>query len=487
VDIKLLKRIDLNLPMTIEGCHELILKQQALIESFIGRIEKLEEQTRKNSKNSNKPPSSDGLKKRPAFARETGKKRGGQNGHKGNKLQLVEKEEEIDEREVLYPDASNCRGCGSVLDKSKALLSEIRQEFDLPEPKLLVREFQKMEIGCSCCGAKHYGMFPEHIKATTQYGSGVRSLTVLLNNGFALPVKKVQSLFVDLFGYQINESTIVNNSILCYNGLEPTEIVIKEKLTNCENGKSVTENVNVGHSDETGVRVAGKLHWLHVFSSALYTFFFVHEKRGKEALNDPQSILPKYSGWVVHDCWASYFSFEGVKHALCGAHILRELYALDDKGTIWAKWFRRYLLTLLHLIKQNNGCLTKSQQQKALLLYEKICAYANEIEPLPQKKESGRGRPKATKGRNLLNRLIKHQDGILAFAFHSEVPFTNNLAERDLRPIKTKQKVAGCFRTLEGAQRHARIFGFISTVRKNELNIFNELKNLFDNKKTAFS
>lgn len=477
----------MNLPTTIEDCHELILKQQALIEQFLGRIEALEEQTKKNSSNSNKPPSSDGLKKRPAFLREKGKKRGGQYGHKGNKLQLVEKPEQIDECNLLYPDVDACTGCGSVLDKSRALLSEIRQEFDLPEPKLLVREFQKMEIDCGCCGTKHYGIFPEHIKATTQYGSGVKSLTVLLNTGFALPVKKVQSLFVDLFGYKINEATIVNNSLLCHQGLASTEIAIKEKLTGLQNNATSIEDLKVGHSDETGVRVAGKLHWLHVFSSTLYTFFFVHAKRGKEALNDVQSILPNHSGWVVHDCWSSYFNFNGLRHALCGAHILRELYAIDEKGIKWAKWFSRYLLTLLDLTKQNDGCLTKEQQGKALILYEKICAYANKIEPLPVKTAGKKGRPKATKGRNLLNRLIEHQDGILAFAFHQQVPFTNNLAERDLRPIKTKQKVAGCFRTFEGAQRHARIVGFISTVRKNELNIFNELKNLFDNKKTAFN
>lgn len=478
----------MNLPTTIEGCHELILKQQALIEQFLGRIELLEEQTKKNSKNSNKPPSSDGLQKRPAFARKKGKKRGGQNGHKGNKLQIVENTDKIDEIKPLYPTVDCCTDCGKNLDKKKALISEIRQEFDLPEPKLLIREFQKMEVGCSCCGTKHYGSFPEHIKATTQYGSGVKALTVLLNTGFSLPVKKVQSLFVDLFGYKINEGTIVNNSIRCHEDLEPTEAAIKEKLCPVQDLEHGTQTAqNVGHSDETGVRVAGKLHWLHVFSSALYTFFFVHEKRGKVALNDPQSILPNYSGWLVHDCWSSYFNFEGIKHALCGAHILRELYALDEKEVKWAKWFIRYLLILLHLTKQNeNNCLTNLQQQKARLLYEKICAYANEIEPLPQKKEGQRGKPKATKGRNLLNRLIKHQDAVLAYAFHSEVPFTNNLAERDLRPIKTKQKVAGCFRTVEGAQRHARIFGFISTVRKNNLSIFNELKSLFDNKKTAF-
>lgn len=463
----------MKLPITIKGCHELILKQQVLIEQLIVRVSALEEQNKKTSKNSNKPPSSDGLKKQPAFPRKKGKKRGGQIGHKGKKLDFTS---HPDETKKLYSERCTC---GHTLDKTKALLSEIRQEFDIPVPKLYVTEYQKMAMSCSCCGKMNYGTFPEHIKASTQYGAGVKSLTVLLNSGFALPIKKVKMLFTELFGYAINESTIVNNTILCSKQLEPIEELIKNKLQNSE----------VGHSDETGVRVAGKLHWLHVFSNLFFTYLFVHPKRGKDALNDSVSILPTYSlkgGWVVHDCWSSYFNFKGIKHALCGAHILRELYALNENGTIWAKWFDRYFRTLLHLTKQNDGILTEEQQDKALELFKKICNHANKIEPLPERVVGKRGKPKATKARNLLNRLIKHQDAVLAFAFHKEVPFTNNLAERDLRPIKTKQKVAGSFRTLEGAQRHARIYGFISSVRKNQLNIFKELKNIFNNKHTVF-
>lgn len=473
----------MKLPTTIEACHELILKQQALIEQLLGRVEKLEEQTKKNSRNSNKPPSSDGLQKKPAFPRKKNKKRGGQVGHKGNKLQLEKDPTKIEETHKLYP--KTCEGCGGSLDKTKALLAEIRQEFDLPEPKLLIREYQKLEIKCDCCGLNNQGTFPEHITASTQYGAGVKSLTVLLNSGFSLPVKKVKSLFSTLFGYAINESTIINNSILCSSLLEDTEEHIKEQLLASE----------LGHSDETGVRVAGKLHWLHVFANTLYTFFFIHEKRGKQALEDTISLLPQYSakgGWVVHDCWSSYFNFKGIKHALCGAHILRELYALEENGVKWAKWFRWYLLTLLHLVKeneqneQNQSVLTPKQQGKALQLFKKICEVADKIEPPPKKKQGKKGRPKATKGRNLLNRLMKHQNAVLAFAFHKEVPFTNNLAERDLRPMKTKQKVAGSFRTLDGAQRHARIFGFISTVGKNQRNIFKELRSVFQGRKPSF-
>ena len=449
----------------------MILKQQAIIaaqqgtiDGFTERIGKLEEQVNKNSQNSNKPPSSDGLKKKPAFPRKRGRKRGGKPNHKGNTLELTETPDfEI----PLLPEKCIC---GTPLDKSKAVISERRQVFDLPEPKLEVTEYQKLVCTCGHCNLEVSGEFPEHVPARTQYGFGVRSLTTLLNCAFALPVKKIQQLFVDLFGYCINESTIVGNNERCYNLLEQSETEIKAQLLQSD----------VGHSDETGVRVAGKLHWLHVFSSVLFTFFFVHARRGKKALEDSMSLLPDFSGWLVHDCWSSYFKFTGCKHALCGAHIIRELTALYEKDVKWAIWFRRYLFTLFDIVQANDGILPVELQAKALALFDRIVVLADEIEPLPEKIKGKKGKPKSTKGRNLLNRLVKHREGVLAFAFHKEVPFTNNLAERDLRPIKTKQKVSGSFRTLKGAQNHARIYGFISTARKHQLNIFNELKNIFE-------
>lgn len=461
----------MNLPNNISDCHKLILEQNALISDLLSRIVKLEEQVSKNSSNSHKPPSSDGLKKKPAFPRKRGGKRGGVPGHKGKTLELVS----TPDIEVgLLPETCTC---GTTLDKTKAVIGEPHQVFDLPEPQLEITEYQKLVCKCGRCGLTTAGEFPTGVNSSTQYGSGVRAITTLLNCGFAMPVKKIQQLFTDLFGYKINESTIVSNNQRCSDLLKPTEEAIKEKLVNTE----------LGHSDQTGVRVAGKLHWLHVFSNALYTFFFVHVHRGKEALTDEVSILPDFSGWVVHDCWQSYFSFKGCKHAICGAYLLRELTALEEKKVIWAKWFKNYLLTLLHLSKQNGGVLTATEQDKALALFKKLGAAANEIEPLPTKIAGKRGRPKATKGRNLLNRLMTHQEGVLAFAFHQVVPFTNNLAERDLRPAKTKQKVSGCFRTIEGANRQACIYGFISTVRKHQLNIFNELKNTFQGNAFSFN
>ena len=442
----------------------LLVKKVALLEE---KVSELEERLSKNSTNSNKPPSSDGLSKKPklkpAFPRKKGKKSGGQIGHEGKTLEFSLAPEHINQ---LLPN--NCL-CGKDLDIKKAEVIQIRQVFDLPEPKLEVTEYQKMGCTCTKCGLYNEGEFPTSVKAPVQYGVGVRALVVLLNVAFKLPLKKIQTLFVDLYGFAINENTIIQATKKCYDQLEQGEQIIKKNLL-----QSI-----VAHFDETGLRVAGKLHWLHTCCSNLFTYLFVHQKRGKGALLDKDSLLPDFKNWVIHDCWSSYFKFIECQHGLCGAHILRELVALEEKGIKWAIWFKRYLLTLYQMSDEGKNKLNKAQQQKALQLFDKTWEAANQIEPLPKKSSSGRGKPKGTKGRNLLIRLKKHQTALLAFAMNKEVPFTNNQAERDLRPAKTKQKVAGCFRTLQGAKIYARIFGFISTTRKHQFSVFKELKAAF--------
>lgn len=449
----------MNLPNDIPSCHQVILDLQA-------KIEELESRLNKNSSNSNKPPSSDGLAKpkiQPAFPRKKGKKAGGQPGHKGKTLELSTTPDHIN---PLLP--SHCE-CGSILDKSKAEVLQVRQVFDVPVPKLAVTEHQQLACTCANCGSYNKGEFPAGVTARVQYGVGVRALVVLLNIAFNLPLKKIQSLFSDIYGYAINTSTILKATQDCYEQLQASEQVIKQSLL----------NQIVTHFDETGLRVAGQLHWLHTCCNSLFTYLFVHLKRGKEALLDTPSLLPDFKNWAIHDCWSSYFSFTHCKHGICGAHLLRELTALIQKDTQWAVWFKRYLLTLYYQSDQGKGQLNTLQQQKALLLFNKIWNYADQAEPPPVKTPGKRGRPKATKGRNLLNRLKQHQSEVLAFAFNKEVPFTNNQAERDLRPAKTKQKVAGSFRKLEGAKKYARIYGFISTTRKHQFSIFNELKKAF--------
>ena len=430
-------------------------------------VKELKARLDKNSRNSNKPPSSDGLQKppkpKPAFPREKGKKSGGQKGHKGKTLEIVS---QADHYNKILPE--HC-SCGNPLDKTKAAVLEIRQVFDIPAPKLEVTEHQKLGCTCEDCGLYNTGQFPEAVKARVQYGTGIRALVVLLNIAFKLPLKKIQTLFGDLYGYSINESTIIKATKRCFANLETSENCIKQSLLQSM----------VAHFDETGMRIAGKLHWLHTACNSTYTYLFVHAKRGKKALWDVDSILPAFKNWAVHDCWSSYFNFTQCLHAICGAHILRELTALEEKGIQWAALFKTYLLALYHLSDKGKKAISATEKQKALLLFDEIWKFGDAEEPLPQKTKGKRGRAKATKGRNLLNRLKTHQAAVLAFAFYELVPFTNNEGERALRPAKTKQKVAGCFRTLEGANTYARILGFVSTARKHQFSVFKELKSAF--------
>lgn len=423
------------------------------------RVAELESRQNSNSNNSSKPPSSDGYKKKPAFPKKNNGTQGGQKGHKGRTLQQVENPDK-----VIYCDPDKC-DCGHVFSENELVLSETRQVFDIPKPKLEVTEYQIYKATCSECGILHKGHAPEGVNAPTQYGSGVKAYAVLLNVHFKLPFKKIQLLFGDLFGYSINESTVYSATQQCYNKLEKSEELIKTK---------VAEN-QVAHADETGLRVAGKLHWLHTATTTLHTYLFVHEKRGIIALESDKSILDRFTGWLVHDCWSSYFRFEKMKHAVCGAHILRELEWLIDNGK--SKWANIVQGFLLNLYKMPHSERVK-RRRSIVKKYRYLCSLGEQEEPLP-KKAGSRGRKKRTKGRNLVERLIKIEDAVLAFAFNEEVPFTNNLAERDIRPAKVKQKISNCFRTFTGAEIYARIEGFVSTARKQNRDVYSELCDTF--------
>ncbi len=208
-------------------------------------------------------------------------------------------------------------------------------------------------------------------------------------------------------------------------------------------------------------------------SSDRYTYLFVHPQRGAAAHQADMSILPSYQNWAVHDCWATYFNFTACRHAICGAHLLREFTGLEESGSKWAKNFHAFLLDLYERSDSGKAMIYTGERPEILLSYQALLEQADMEEPPPTQKP--RGKPKKTKGRNLLDRLTKHQDAVLAFAFHTEVPFSNNQAERDIRPTKTKMKVSGCFRTHYGVEIYARIQSFISTVRKLQFNPFNEL------------
>lgn len=419
-------------------------------------VKDLKSQLGKTSKNSNKPPSSDGYRKAAKLPKDKHSK-GGQKGHKGNTLKFSN---EVDV--VLKYEPKSCI-CGSRIDPSSIYLKEVRQVFDLPEPKLEILEHQVFEGCCSCCGKKVSGNFPEGVKGPVQYGSGVKALVSLLSNQSHLSYAQISSIFKELFGYKINGSTLLKINRDYYKNLNSSIEIIQSKL----------EKSSVNHFDETGLRVEGKNHWLHTVSNEFYTHLFVHANRGKKALESEESLLRYYSGIAIHDSWSSYFSYDNCSHALCGAHLVRELEALIEQGSKWAEKMQALLLYVLVFTRKNDGVFKDLNWVERH--YDRICQLGQKEEPLPIK-TSKRGKLKRTKGRNLLERLEKYQQAVLAFAYYPEVPFTNNLAERDIRPTKSKIKVAGCFRTFEGAQHYARIRAFISTCLKQGQNVFQQLK-----------
>lgn len=445
----------------IELLTQRLEKAEKVITSLKTENSELKARLSSNSKNSSKPPSSDGYTKKPALPKKFKGQKGGQIGHKGNTLQQSQSPDQM-----VTCKPTRCT-CGHAFSEQEMKLSEKRQLFELPQPKLKVTEYQIFKSTCPDCGLTHKGIAPKGINSPAQYGNNVKALAVLLNVQYKLPYKKIQQLFGDLFCSPINGSTVFSAALQCYDNLAQSEQVIKSKVA--QNG--------VAHVDETGVRVDGLLRWLHTASTNLCTYLFVHDKRGGQALQSNKSILNNFTGWLVHDCWSSYFKFTGAKHALCGAHILRELQALVETGqSKWAKMLQSFLMHVYEMPFHQRA----KQRQQIIAKYSRICQFGLKAEPPPIKTPGKRGRLKRTKARNLVERLIREQDAVLAFAFNNEVPFTNNLAERDIRPAKVKQKISNCFRSFKGAEIYARIEGFISTTRKQNRNVFSELCHTFD-------
>ena len=430
----------------------------------------LRDTLKENSKNSDKPPGAEGYTKAPALPKAKGVARGGKPGHAGQTLLKVAQPDVI----VLH-HAANCGCCGRHFSADEvSIVGQKRQVFDMPEPKLIVTEHQLGAI--RCCNEQHWGSFPATVTAPVQYGTRMRALVVALSTDFRMPFNKVSRLTSMLFGYTLNPNTITHALETVYERLES---VMEALIVLLMNSKVV-------HLDETGMRVAGSLHWFHTACNELYSYIFVHKQRGKAAIESDNSFMRhKFTNYVVHDCWKAYFAFGDCSHALCGAHLLRELTNLIEKDSKWAKKMHQFLLKLY--IASDKGAATAPERIKGKKWtdeYDAICAIAEKEEP--PSVATTKGKFKNTKGRNLLHRLVTHKAAVLAFATVKEVPFTNNCAEQNIRHVKIKQKVAMSFRTFHGAEVYARIQSFIATTRKLKQNTFQELCNLLDGKIYAF-
>lgn len=446
-----------------------------MVDKLEERIKELEARLNMDSSNSSKPPSTDNklTKSKKENKSNSKKKRGAQAGHKGNNLKIVALPDKI---EVLMPTSCSCCGSSSFEHKD-AIKFERRQLFDLPDIKMEVLEYQAHTIECKECHTLNKAEFPERINATTQYGDNLKSLISYLNAYQMLPYERIAETIEDLTNHRISTGTIYNFLNIHYDRLEEFETHLKQSLL----------KENVLNSDETGINIKGTLHWIHVTSSSLMTYYMLHEKRGRVAM-DAMEIIPNYEGILVHDHWRPYNHYTNCEHSYCNAHILRELKGVTEKDSVvWSEAMHTLLTNMniaVHKAKESaKTLLSEDQIKKFILNYEKIIKSANNYYPPPDKTDKKvRGRPKQAKGKNLLDRLSKYKEETLRFLSDFRVPFTNNLAERDLRMIKVKEKISGSFASFKGGEIFCRIRSYISTLKKNNISVLKGLRSALEGK-----
>jgi transposase len=449
-----------------EAAMEALRAENALLRAenaaLTGRLAELERRLGLNSSNSGKPPSSDGLKKPPrvsSLREPSGKKTGGQKGHPGETLCRVEKPDATIDH---YP--AICAACGEPLTAVMATGHVARQVFDLPEPRpLIVTEHRAHGCRCAACGTQTRAAFPEGVTAPVQYGRRIGAFVLYLLHYQLLPEKRLAALMADLFGVKLVTATIARISRDCAQRFQGFADALRDHVVAAP----------VKHMDETGFRIGGKTQWLHIASTVWLTFYRTSAKRG--------SLLAKVTGIVVHDHWKPYYTMTGVLHALCNAHHLRELKALVEiEKEDWACKMQRLLRRACHA---TNLSLEQGVPLKPGLIaliercYDGILADGlafHESQPALAKTRR-RGRPPRRVGHNLLLRLSTRKQDVLRFLTDPRVPFTNNLAERDGRMMKLRQKISGGFRSEDGAKDFAIIRSLLSTARKQGWNMLQTL------------
>ncbi len=459
----------------IAELEALVARQTEQIERLLVRNRELEAQlaqAQRDSHTSSKPPSSDGLRRKTRSLRTpSGKKAGGQLGHRGETLHLVATPDAVVEHRPAV-----CTHCQTPLSKAPEAAvvgRERRPVRELPPVCLVVTEHQALQVRCPACQQVSVGAFPTEVPSRAQYGPPVRALAVYLVEEQLVPLGRTQQLLADLFGAQLGRGTLVSWVQQAARVLAPVEQQLKAAL----------ERAPVRHCDETGVRRAGTLAWAHVTSTARLTHYAIQAKRGQEATK-AIGILPAYTGVSVHDGWASYRAYPGCRHALCNIHHLRELTFLEEAyQQSWATALKALLREMKAAADQARaaglGRLPTAQHAALVARYEALLANGLAANPPPARRAGQRGRLKQSPARNLLERLTLGQGQVLAFLDDLAIPFDNNQAERDLRTLKVQQKVSGCFRSDPGGDAFARLRSYLSTLRKQGHALFAALQSVF--------
>lgn len=472
--------MSLGRPPSFEQLAVLVVEQAATIERLEQRVVELEGEVvdlkrrlAQNSRNSSRPPSSDGLAKPPvkrSLRRPSGRRPGGQAGHGGGYLAQV-----ADPDAVVRHSPELCDGCGADLATAPVEGSERRQVFDLPEVRLRVVEHVAERRRCAC-GHRTRAGFPGGVSAPTQYGPRVRALVIYLIARQHLPFERTAELFEDWFGAPISKGTLATYLERGAADLQPFLDEVHRQLIASP----------VAHFDETGARVDGRLRWLFASSTEQLTAFALHDKRGKDGI-DHAGVLPGFTGVAVHDGFRVYRDhYENAIHALCNAHHLRELQAIieqDREGKqTWARAMDRLLRELQRTVaiaaEHGHDDLDVLQLAGTRLAYQQIIVTGYRQNPLNTIRTGQRGFIAQTPARNLLTRLDDHREEVLRFAHNLDVPFDNNLVERDIRMVKLQQKISGCWRTSTGAEHFLALRAYLSTARKQGQRLLDALTQL---------
>ena len=452
---------------------QVLEKQHTRNQVLEARVQALEDQIAKNSSNSGKPPSSDGFQ-RPApksMRKRSHKKSGGQAGHIGYSLKAVENPEHVKVHRV-----EQCSHCYVSLQSVKASRYAKRQVFDVPRVHVEVTEHQAEIKGCPHCGKENRAEFPEGVSQPVQYGHELKAQMVYFNQYQMLPLERTAEVFESLYGQTISEGTIVEAAREVSGQVAEVNNAIRQHMT---------EQEEVVHFDETGARAEGKLYWLHSASTEKLSAYAIHPKRGSLAM-DAIGILPSMLGRAIHDDWMSYFKYP-IQHGLCNAHHLRRLQFLEERyPQKWVKPMADLLVEIKEAVEKAKAASRTGLRRKTLLEFEseynRLVKQGLRVNGPPRRPEGQpikRGRIKQNPAKNLLDEFKLHKEFVLAFMYDFKVPFENNQAERDIRMMKVKQKISGCFRSIRGAEIFCQIRGYISTARKNGRQVLDVLRLAF--------
>ena len=439
---------------------------KAAIEMLLILITILANRLKLNSSNSSIPPSKDPNRKRKKKPK-SDKKPGGQNGHKGTRLNRFENPDKI---EFIKIDKRTLPK-GTYRDAGY----ESRQVVDIKISRV-VTEY-RAQILQDEFGKKYIAPFPGDVTSDVQYGKEFKANCVYMSQFQLLPYNRIQDYFNEQLDIPISTGSIFNFNKEAFDLLENFANVVKDKLI-----KS-----NLIHADETGINIDGTRLWLHSASNDLWTYFYPHKKRGSDAM-DEISIIPKFIGILCHDHWKAYYKYKQCSHALCNGHHLRELErVIEEDKHKWAKDMQDLLFEIKKEIDESGEELQLVKIEKYRLKYAEVIKNANiECPPVVREEKGKRGRIKQSKSRNLLERFINYEDDILRFMEKKIIPFTNNQAENDIRMTKVQQKISGCFRSMEGAYIFCRIRSYLSTCRKHDITPSKALSLLFEGKLPDF-